>query len=271
LLLWPVLWALWIASDGHPDQHVFLVFVFGAVLTRSAGCAINDYADRKIDAQVARTKDRPLAKGEIDPREAVVLSVALGLIALGLAFTLNPLTWLMAIGGALLLITYPLMKRFFPLPQVYLGAAFTWSVPMAFAAQDNAIPRIAWLMFMAGVLWTTAYDTMYAMVDRDDDLKIGVKSSAIVFGDMDRVIIGTLQLLMLFALYLVGTNMEFGFWYNAGLVGAAVFFAWQQWRIRERNPAACFAAFLNNHYVGLSIFIGILLEYAFRSTPGVQY
>jgi 4-hydroxybenzoate polyprenyltransferase len=266
LLLWPVLWALWIASDGHPDEHVFLVFVLGAVLTRSAGCAINDYADRKIDGQVARTKDRPLATGEIDPREAVVLSLALGLIALGLAFTLNPLTWLMAIGGALLLLTYPFMKRFFPLPQVYLGAAFTWSVPMAFAAQENAIPRIAWLMFMAGVLWTTAYDTMYAMVDRDDDRKLGVRSSAILFGDAECVIIGAMQFMALLALWFVGSALELSLWYDLGLAVAAIIAVYQQFLIRERKPEDCFRAFLHSNYFGMAVFVGIGLHFLFDVT-----
>ena len=170
----------------------------------------------------------------------------------------------MSVIGAALAVSYPFFKRFFPLPQFYLGVAFSWGVPMAFMAQLGEIPRVAWIIFFAGIIWAAIYDTMYAMVDRDDDLKIGVKSSAIVFGDMDKLIIGTLQALMLFALYLVGTSMEYGYWYNMGLVGAGVFFAYQQWRIRDRKPQACFDAFLNNQYVGLSVFIGILLEYAFQ-------
>jgi len=267
LLLWPVLWALWISSEGRPDEHIFLVFVVGAVLTRSAGCAINDYADRKIDAQVARTKDRPLAKGEIDPKEAVMLSIALGLVGLGLAFTLNPLTWLMAIGGAFLLLTYPLMKRFFPLPQVYLGAAFTWSVPMAFAAQTATIPRIAWLMFMAGVLWTTAYDTIYAMVDREDDRKIGVRSTAILFGDAERFIIGAMHVMALLALWFVGTELKLGLWYDLGLAVAAIVAIYQQFLIRERKPEDCFRAFINSNYFGMAIFIGISLHFLFRVAP----
>jgi 4-hydroxybenzoate polyprenyltransferase len=264
LLLWPVLWALWISSQGRPDQHIFLVFIIGTVLTRSAGCAINDFADRKIDPLVARTKDRPLAKGEIDPKEAVLLSIALGLIALGLAFTLNPLTWLLALGGAFLLLTYPLMKRVFALPQLYLGAAFTWSVPMAFAAHTNAVPRVAWLMFMAGILWTMAYDTMYAMVDREDDRKIGVRSSAILFGDADRFIIGVMQSMALLALWFVGQEAELGLWYRLGLVAAALSAVYQQMLIRERKPEDCFHAFLNSNYFGMAIFIGISLDFLFR-------
>jgi 4-hydroxybenzoate polyprenyltransferase len=264
LLLWPVLWALWIASKGQPDEHVFLVFVLGTVLTRSAGCAINDYLDRKVDPLVARTKDRPLAKGEIDPREAVMLCISLGLIALGLAFTLNVLTQLFALGGAFLLLTYPLMKRFFALPQVYLGAAFTWSVPMAFAAETQEVPRIAWLMFMAGVLWTTAYDTMYAMVDREDDMKIGVRSSAILFGDADRFIVGVMQLMTLLALWFVGSEQKLGLWYQLGLAAAALCALYEQFLIRERKPEQCFHAFLHSNYFGMSVFIGIALDFLFR-------
>jgi 4-hydroxybenzoate polyprenyltransferase len=267
LLLWPVLWALWLASSGKPDEHIFLVFVLGTVLTRSAGCAINDFADRKIDPHVARTKDRPLARGEVDPAEAVMLSIALGLAALGLALTLNTLTWLLALGAAFLLLTYPLMKRFFALPQVYLGAAFTWSVPMAFAAHTNAVPRIAWLLFIAGVLWTTAYDTMYAMVDREDDRKLGVRSSAILFGDADRLLIGVMQLMALLALWFVGSELQLGLWFRLGLAAAAMCALHQQFLIRERNPEDCLRAFLNSNYFGMAVFIGIGLDFLFR-VPG---
>jgi 4-hydroxybenzoate polyprenyltransferase len=264
LLLWPVLWAVWIAGGSHPSPTVVVIFVLGTVAMRSAGCVINDLFDRDFDPFVKRTRDRPVASRRISPNEAVVWFLALISVALALVLQLDPTTIGMSVIGAILAITYPLFKRFFPLPQFYLGVAFSWGVPMAFNAQTGNIPRVAWIIFFAGIIWAAIYDTMYAMVDRDDDLKIGVKSSAIVFGDMDKLIIGMLQVLMLFALYLVGTNMEFGYWYNAGLVGAAVFFTWQQWLIRNRQPEACFAAFLNNQYVGLSIFIGILLEYSFR-------
>ena len=264
LLLWPVLWAVWIAGASHPDPKVLVVFVLGTVAMRSAGCVINDLADRDFDPFVKRTRDRPIASRRVAPAEALVWFLALIGSALALVLQLDPATIRMSIAGAALAVTYPFFKRFFPLPQFYLGVAFSWGVPMAFNAQNGNVPRVAWIIFFAGIIWAAIYDTMYAMVDREDDLKIGVKSSAIVFGDMDRVIIGMLQVLMLFALYLVGTNMEFGFWYDMGLVGAAVFFAWQQWRIRERKPEACFAAFLNNQYVGLSVFVGILLEYAFQ-------
>jgi 4-hydroxybenzoate polyprenyltransferase len=267
LLLWPVLWALWIAGASHPTPKVLVIFVLGTVAMRSAGCVINDLADRDFDPFVKRTRDRPIASRRLAPHEALAWFLVLIACALALVLQLDEKTVRMAVIGAVLAVSYPFFKRFFPLPQFYLGVAFSWGVPMVFMAELGAIPRVAWIIFFAGIIWAAIYDTMYAMVDREDDLKIGVKSSAIVFGDMDRVIIGMLQLLMLFALYLVGTNMEFGYWYNTGLAGAAVFFAWQQWRIRERNPAACFSAFLNNHYVGLSIFIGILLEYTFRPIP----
>jgi 4-hydroxybenzoate polyprenyltransferase len=184
--------------------------------------------------------------------------------ALALELQLDLATIRMSVVGAALAVSYPFFKRFFPLPQFNLGVAFSWGVPMAFMAERGAIPRVAWIIFFAGIIWAAIYDTMYAMVDREDDLKIGIKSSAIVFGDMDTVIIGTLQLLMLYALYLAGQSMEYGYWYNLGLVGAGVFFTYQQWRIRERKPQSCFDAFLNNHYVGLSVFVGILLEYAFQ-------
>ena len=264
LLLWPVLWAVWIAGGSHPSPSVVVIFVLGTVAMRSAGCVINDLFDRDFDPFVKRTRDRPVASRRISPAEAVVWFLALISVALALVLQLDPTTIRMSVIGAVLAVTYPLFKRFFPLPQFYLGVAFSWGIPMAFNAQTGNIPRVAWILFFAGIIWAAIYDTMYAMVDRDDDLKIGVKSSAIVFGDMDKVIIAMLQVLMLFALYLVGTNMEFGYWYNAGLAGAAVFFVWQQWLIRNRQPEACFAAFLNNQYVGLSIFVGVLLEYTFR-------
>lgn len=264
LLLWPVLWALWLSSGGKPDQHVFLVFVLGTVLTRSAGCAMNDFADRNFDGHVQRTRDRPLVTGLIDPIEALALCISLGLIALGLVLTLDRLTQLMALVGGVLLMTYPFMKRFFPLPQFYLGAAFTWSVPMAYAAHTGAVPRMGWLLFIAGLLWTMAYDTMYAMVDREDDRRLGVRSSAILFGDADRFIIGIMQLMSLFALWLAGRELELGLWYGLGLAVAAIFALYQQYLIRERKPENCFRAFLNNNYYGMAIFAGIALEYVFR-------
>ncbi|HWK74793.1 MAG TPA: 4-hydroxybenzoate octaprenyltransferase [Povalibacter sp.] len=264
LLLWPVLWSLWLSSGGRPDGHVFVVFVLGTVLTRSAGCAINDFADRNFDGHVERTRGRPLVTGQADPIEAVALCIGLSLIALGLVLTLNRLTQLMALVGGGLLLTYPFMKRFFPIPQFYLGAAFTWSVPMAYAAHTNAVPRMAWLLFIAGLLWTMAYDTMYAMVDREDDRKLGIRSSALLFGDADRFIIGVMQLMTLFALWLAGRELELGLWYGLGLAVAAIFALYQQYLIRARQPANCFRAFLNNNYFGMAVFVGIALEYVLK-------
>jgi 4-hydroxybenzoate polyprenyltransferase len=269
LLLWPVLWAVWIAGASHPTPKVLVIFVLGTVAMRSAGCVINDLADRDFDPFVKRTRDRPIASRRIAPHEAILWFLVLIGIALALVLQLDPVTIRMSIVGAILAVSYPFFKRFFPLPQFYLGVAFTWGVPMAFNAETGSIARVAWIIFFAGIIWAAIYDTMYAMVDREDDLKIGVKSSAIVFGDMDKLIIGMLQALMLFALYLAGKNMLFGYWYNMGLVGAAVFFAYQQWLIRDRKPEGCFKAFLNNHYVGYAVFIGILLEYAFQPAAGV--
>jgi len=264
LLLWPALWTLWIASSGRPSEHVFIVFVLGVLLMRSAGCVINDFADRKFDPQVRRTRDRPLAAGRVEPREALVLFAGLVLIALGLVLTLNRLTQLLAVVGGALTVIYPFMKRRFPLPQIWLGASFAWSVPMAYAAETGGVPRIAWLIFIAVILWTATYDTMYAMVDREDDLKIGVHSSAILFGDADRSLIGVMQLMTLLALWLVGRNVGFEAWYYAGLATAACLALYQQYLIRNRDPDQCFRAFLNNNYFGMAVFVGIALDYVFR-------
>lgn len=266
LLLWPTLWALWTAGEGHPDQWVFLVFVAGVVLMRSAGCVMNDFADRRIDPHVARTRDRPIARGTVSPLEALLLAGALGAVAFGLVLTLNRLTVLLALAGAVLTVAYPFLKRFTHLPQVFLGASFGWSVPMAFAAQTGTVPQLAWLMFIAVVLWAVVYDTMYAMVDREDDLKLGVRSTAILFGDADRAMIGLIQVLVLVALWLVGRQAGFGGWYLAALAVAAMSSLWQQYLIRARRPEDCFRAFLNNNFYGMVVFIGILLHYTF-ATP----
>ena len=264
LLLWPALWALWLAGAGRPEPRVLIIFVLGVFVMRAAGCVINDYADRDIDPHIRRTRDRPLAARRVSPLEALVLFAVLNLIALYLVTRLNPLTIKLAVIGALLTITYPFFKRFFPLPQLYLGISFGgWSVLMAFAAEAAVLVRVAWVLFIAAALWAAIYDTIYAMVDREDDLKIGVKSSAILFADMDKFLIGTMQLMMLWALVLVGRNMHFGNWYYAGVAAAAVFFLWQQWLIRRREPGGCLRAFLNNQYVGLVIFVGILLQYIY--------
>jgi 4-hydroxybenzoate polyprenyltransferase len=263
LLLWPTLWALWISSRGKPNPRIFIIFVAGTVLMRSAGCAINDYADRSFDPHVARTKDRPLAAGRISTLEALMLFALLSMTALMLALQLNKATLLLAVVGGFLAISYPFFKRFLAVPQMYLGLTFGWGIPMAFEAQYEQVPRVAWLLLLANVLWVTVYDTIYAMVDRDDDLKIGVKSTAILFGDSDRHIIAVLQLMTLLSLYLVGGMIHMGYWYDAGLWAGAAFFVYQLWLIRARDRESCFRAFLNNNYFGMAIFIGMALEYQF--------
>jgi 4-hydroxybenzoate polyprenyltransferase len=268
LLLWPALWALWLSSAGRPDQHVFVVFVLGVVLMRSAGCAINDFADREVDPHVERTRSRPLAARRIAPFEALVVYAVLSLLALALVLTLDRIVVYYALAGGFLAIVYPFLKRFFPLPQLWLGAAFSWSVPMAYAAHLGAVPRVAWLLFIAGVLWSAVYDTMYAMVDRDDDLKLGVKSAAILFGEADRFVIGGMQLMILYALWLVGEQGELGAWWRGGLAVGAVLFAWQQWLIRSRDRDGCFRAFLNNNWFGMAIFVGLALDFLFRAPAG---
>ena len=265
LLLWPTLWALWVAGNGHPDPKVLVVFVLGVTVMRSAGCIVNDFADRNVDPHVRRTRERPLAARRVTPTEALLLFAGLMAVALWLATYLNPFTLRLACVGAALTVSYPFLKRFFALPQLYLALAFSWGVPMAFAALLGALPRVAWVMFVATIIWVTIYDTLYAMVDREDDLKIGVNSSAIVFADMDRLIVGALQLTMLMALLLMGRSLAFGNAYLVALGVAALFFLYQQWLIRAREPDACLRAFLNNHYVGMSIFIGILLEYIYHT------
>jgi len=265
LLLWPELWALWIAGGGRPEPRILIIFLIGTVVMRSAGCVINDFADRNVDPYVKRTKDRPLAARRVGPREALVLFFALAAVALCLALQLDFATLKLACVGAVLTVSYPFLKRFFPLPQFYLGLAFGWAVPMAYMAASGGLPRVAWVLFVTAVLWACIYDTLYAMVDREDDVKIGMKSSAILFADMDKLIVAIMQLMMLFSLILVGRAMKFGHWYLTGVVAAALFFLYQQWLIRDRETSRCFRAFQNNQYVGLSIFIGILLEYVYRA------
>jgi 4-hydroxybenzoate polyprenyltransferase len=264
LLLWPALWALWLSGDGRPDERVFAIFVAGTFLTRAAGCVINDYADRKVDPQVRRTVRRPLAQSTVSPAAALGLFALLSAAALALLIPLGRLTQQLALIGGALTVIYPFLKRFFPLPQAWLGAAFAWSVPMAFAEQTAAVPAVAWLLFAAVVFWTTAYDTMYAMVDREDDLKLGVRSSAILFGRADRVAVAILQVATLASLVAVGWMIGLGRWYWLGLLTAAALAVWQQWLIRDREPAACFQAFLNNNYFGMAVFVGLALHYHFR-------
>jgi 4-hydroxybenzoate polyprenyltransferase len=261
LLLWPTLWALWIAGEGQPDSKVLLVFLAGVAIMRSAGCVINDFADRGFDPYVKRTCNRPFATGKVYPREAIILFAGLCLLAFGLVLLLNPLTIELSFAGAFLAATYPFMKRYTRWPQIYLGAAFGWAVPMAFAAQTGSLPVVAWLLFVAAVLWTTVYDTFYAMVDREDDLLIGVKSTAILFGNGDRLITAVMQGLLLLLLFWVGYWERLGLFYFLGLSIAAGFASYQQYLIRNREPAQCFRAFINNNAFGAIIFGGIALHY----------
>ncbi|MDH5611972.1 MAG: 4-hydroxybenzoate octaprenyltransferase [Gammaproteobacteria bacterium] len=261
LLLWPALIALWIAAKGWPDTDVLLVFVAGVFLMRSAGCAINDYADREIDRHVARTKNRPLTSGKISEKEALIVFATLSIAAFLLVLLMNPLTIVMSFIGLILAASYPFMKRHHYLPQVHLGAAFGWAVPMAYTAQTNELSPVAWLLFIATVLWATAYDTMYAMVDREDDLKIGVKSTAILFESADKLIIGIIQATLILCLIMIGLRAELGGFYYAGVLVATYLAVWQQYLIRHRQPAECFKAFLNNNWFGLAVFVGVFLEY----------
>ena len=238
--------------------------MLGVFVMRSAGCVFNDYVDRKIDPYVERTRTRPIPSGAVTPGEALVLFVALGLIAVGLASMLNQPARLLAIVGAALTIAYPFIKRVVSIPQFVLGAAFGWAVPMAFAAQTGTVPELAWLVFGVALIWAVVYDTFYAMVDREDDRKIGVKSTALLFGDMDLFVIAGLQALMLAALVFVGLRAQLGFWFYASVACAGGFMAYHQWLARDRQPAGCFQAFLHNHYIGLVVFIGIVLHYAFN-------
>ncbi len=261
LLLWPTLWALWIAARGMPDLNVLFVFVAGVFLMRSAGCAINDYADRDIDPHVERTKDRPLAAGRITSKETLIVFASLSITAFSLVLFMNALTIYMSFVGVALAASYPFAKRYHYMPQVHLGAAFGWAAPMAFTAQANEITAVTWLIFMATVLWATAYDTMYAMADREDDLKIGVKSTAILFGDADKIIIGLLQVLLIFDLILIGRASELGIFYYAGLIIASGLAIYQQFLIKDRDRQKCINAFLNNNWFGLAVFAGIFLDY----------
>ncbi len=264
LLLWPTLWALWVAAKGVPSAKNLFIFVVGVLLMRAAGCVINDYADRHFDGHVARTRARPLASGAIRPKEALALFAMLLAASFLLVLFTNATTLWLSFGGLLLAASYPFMKRYTFYPQVVLGAAFSWGMPMAFTAETGSLPAAAWLLYIANLLWTVAYDTYYAMADRDDDLKIGVKSTAILFGEADRAIILGLQALALLCLALAGGRFELGGWFHLGLGVAAACFAWEFWATRRREPLVCFKAFLHNHWAGLAIFLGIVLDYALR-------
>ncbi len=266
LLLWPTLWALWIAAGGLPSVLNLFVFVTGVILMRAAGCVINDFADRNFDGHVARTRERPMATGRVKPKEAWILFAILVSLSFCLVLLTNLNTLLLSFGGLALAACYPFMKRFTFYPQVILGAAFSWGMPMAFTAQTGSLPPEAWLLFIANLLWTVAYDTYYAMADRDDDLKIGVRSTAILFGEADRAIILTLQGMALFCLLLAGARFELGEYFHLGLFIAAGCFAWEFWSTRSRQPQACFKAFLHNHWAGLAILLGIIVDYALRSS-----
>ncbi|MCD7100188.1 4-hydroxybenzoate octaprenyltransferase [Stenotrophomonas sp. MMGLT7] len=257
LLLWPTWWALWLAADGLPPLWTLLVFSAGVWLTRSAGCVINDYADRWLDPHVERTRDRPLASGALSGREALWLFAALMLVAFALVLTMNRLTIALSFVGLFLAASYPYLKRHTYLPQVYLGMAFGWSIPMAFAAVQGTVPPLAWLLYAANILWSTAYDTWYAMVDREDDLKMGSRSTAILFGDMDLVAQGVLYGLMFLALALVGARAQLGPWYWLGLAVAAVLVAYEFMLARRRERGPCFRAFLHNNWVGMAVFAGL--------------
>jgi 4-hydroxybenzoate polyprenyltransferase len=262
LLLWPTLWALWIASEGVPPISLIIVFTLGVFLTRSAGCVINDIADRKIDGKVKRTANRPLAQKRISTREAVILFVTLmGFAFLLVLLTTNSMTVYLSFAALALAFSYPFMKRFTHLPQIVLGAAFGFGIPMAFSATNEQLPMVAWLLYFAKIAWTTAYDTMYAMVDRDDDLKIGVKSSAILFGRFDNVINGVLQSIAMLLLIAAGVVAQLGIVYYLGLIIMSALFIYQQYLCKDRLRDQCFKAFLNNHYAGLVVFIAIIINY----------
>jgi 4-hydroxybenzoate polyprenyltransferase len=261
LLLWPTLWALWLAGHGQPPQGVVLVFVLGVIFMRSAGCVMNDIADRDFDPQVTRTRDRPLAAKRVTLGEATGLAATLALLAFMLVLTQNALTVQLSFVGLALAVSYPFMKRLHSLPQVHLGAAFGWAIPMAYAAVSNELPLIAWLLFLANILWSVIYDTQYAMVDREDDLKIGVKSTAILFGERDRRIIGYLQLTLLALLAFIGLLSGRGAIYYLGLFIAAWLALYQQYLIRDRKPEDCFQAFLNNNAFGMVVFCGLWVDF----------
>jgi len=264
LLLWPTWWALWLASGGLPPLWTLFVFTAGVWLTRSAGCVINDYADRWLDPHVKRTKDRPLASGAVSGREALALFAGLIIVAFALVLTLNWLTIGMSFIGVFLAASYPYLKRYTHLPQVYLGMAFGWGIPMAFAAVQGEVPVIGWLLYGANILWSTAYDTWYAMVDRDDDLKMGSHSTAILFGDLDLVIQGILYALFLGTMALVGLRAGLGFYYGVGVGVAAGLIAYEFWIARKRERDPCFKAFLHNNWVGAALFAGIAVALAVR-------
>ena len=264
LLLWPTIAALWIAADGRPSLALVVIFTLGTIVMRAAGCVINDYADRNLDAHVARTRDRPMARKQISEWEALTLFAVLLAIALVLVFFLNDFTQRLAVAGAAIATLYPFMKRWTYLPQIVLGAAFSWGIVMAFAATGAGLGDPAWLMFIASVLWIVSYDTLYAMVDREDDVRVGIKSTAILFGNADRAMVAALQASTVATLALLGVRLQFGVGYFLGIAVAGALFVYQQRLIRDRKPAHCFAAFRNNVWVGFALFAGTVVELEFR-------
>lgn len=270
LLLWPTLWAVYVAGDGQPSLRMVLVFSAGVVLMRAAGCVINDWADRDFDGQVWRTKERPLAAGKIKPKEALAFCALLVAASAALLLFLNLQTFYWSFGALAIAAAYPFMKRFTYLPQVVLGAAFSWGIPMAFVAQGKVPGPECWLIFAANLCWTVAYDTYYAMADREDDLKAGIKSTAILFGEMDLLIIASLQVLFLWALWMLGGRLGLAWPFTAALAAAALLFAWELRAARERQPMACLQSFLHNHWVGAVLFAGVFLGYLFRVAPNLS-
>lgn len=260
LLLWPTLWALILAAQGMPDFRVLMVFAIGVFAMRSAGCVINDFADRHVDGHVKRTAQRPLPTGKVSEKEAIGLFLALVILSFLLVLTMNPLTIKLSLVGVVLAFIYPFMKRYTQVPQLFLGLAFSWSIPMAWAAQANELPPVIWLVFGVNLLWTIAYDTQYAMVDRDDDLLIGVKSTAILFGRRDKAIIGVLQLMTIVLLIALGWVYSLATSYYWTVLIASCLFVYQQHLIRHRQRMPCFHAFLNNNYVGMVITLGLILS-----------
>ncbi len=260
LLLWPTLWALWIAADGFPSIAVLIIFVLGVIVMRAAGCVINDYADRKVDGSVTRTRHRPLVDGRIDPQEALILFACLCFSAFFLVLMTNRLTIALSFGGVAIATIYPFVKRYSHLPQVVLGAAWAWSIPMTYAAQTGTLVKEIWVLYFAVVLWTVVFDTFYAMVDREDDLKVGIKSTAILFADLDLFWIGVLQALTLLALVLTGDAFKLGMVYFGGVLVVGLLFIYQQIIARHRQPEACFNAFRNNQWVGVALFVAIVVD-----------
>lgn len=266
LLLWPTLWAVWIAGDGHPSLSIVLIFTLGVVFMRSAGCVINDYADRHWDGEISRTANRPLVTGRVSAKEALLLFALLVGLSASLLLWLNRETFYWSLGALALATLYPFMKRYTYLPQVILGAAFSWAIPMAFVAQGKSPDALCWLLYSANLAWTVAYDTQYAMCDRDDDLKAGIKSTAILFGELDLLMIGLLQGLFLVGLFLLGQQLSLAWPWYAGLLLAFILFAIQAWQTRAREPQTCLDAFKNNHLVGLVVFIALLSGWLFHAT-----